>query len=501
MDISKPDLKLFKNNYISGKKQLLYLSFAADVHTPVSALIKLKNEKYTFLFESVEKGGQRGRYSVIGLKPDLIWECKNNICNLKDLNLSNKKKKINKKPLQSLKDLMNSNKLVLSPDIPSISSGLFGYMGYEMIQYFENVKLKKENSLNLPDSIFIRPSITLVFDNVNDKLLVTKLICKNSLKAEESFENAKKEIFKIISLINKPMPKENFSSIHQNKKINIFKNVKSNTNFNEFKKMVNKAKKYIFEGEIFQVVISRVFKKKIETDSLSIYRALRYLNPSPYLFFMNFKDFSIVGSSPEILIKLEDKKVTIRPIAGTRKRGKTKIEDEHLKRDLLNDPKEISEHLMLLDLGRNDLSRVTKPGSVKVTDKMYIEYFSHVMHIVSNIEGDIDKSKKQTDVLFSGFPAGTVTGAPKIRAIQIIEELEKNRRNVYAGSVGYISANGNIDTCIALRTALIKDNYIYIQSGAGIVADSKPANEFKETENKALALLTACEEARKFKKC
>ena len=501
MDIYKPDLKLFTKNYNSGKKQLLFLSFAADVHTPVSALIKLKKEKYTFLFESVEKGSQKGRYSVIGLKPDLIWECKNNKCNLRDFNHSKKKQIIDKKPLDSLKELMNSNKLSLSSDIPSISSGLFGYMGYEMIQHFENIKLKKKNYLNLPDSVFIRPSITLVFDNVNDKLIITKLVCKSSMKPKESFQKAKKEIFKIISMINKPMPKENFSSVHQNKKINIFKNVRSNTNFEEFKKMVNKAKKYIFEGEIFQVVVSRVFKKKIKTDSLSIYRALRYLNPSPYLFFMNFKDFSIVGSSPEILIKLEDEKVTIRPIAGTRKRGKTKNEDEKLKNSLLNDPKEISEHLMLLDLGRNDLSRVTKPGSVKVTDKMYIEYFSHVMHIVSNIEGDIEKNRNQTDVLFSGFPAGTVTGAPKIRAIQIIEELEKNRRNVYAGSVGYISANGNIDTCIALRTALIKDKYIYIQSGAGIVADSKPANEFKETENKALALLTACEEARNFKKC
>ena len=214
---------------------------------------------------------------------------------------------------------------------------------------------------------------------------------------------------------------------------------------------------------------------------------------------MNFKDFSIVGSSPEILIKLENKKVTIRPIAGTRKRGKNELEDKKLQNELINDPKEISEHLMLLDLGRNDLSRVTKPGSVKVTEKMYIEYFSHVMHIVSNIEGDIENNKKQTDVLFSGFPAGTVTGAPKIRAIQIIDELEKNRRNIYAGSVGYISADGNIDTCIALRTALIKDKHIYIQSGAGIVADSKPESEFQETKNKALALLTACEEARNFK--
>ena len=383
MDINKPDLKLFKKNYILGKKQLLFLSFfAADVHTPVSALVKLKNEKYTFLFESVEKGSQKGRYSVIGLKPDLIWECKDNKCNLKDLNFSNKKKPIKKHPLESLKQLMNNNKLTLSPNLPSISSGLFGYMGYEMIQHFENIKLEKKNHLNLPDSIFIRPSITLVFDNVNDKLIITKLVCKNSLKPEESFKRAKNEIFRIINLINKPMPKENFSSLHKNKKINIFKNVKSNTSFNEFKKMVNKAKKYIYEGEIFQVVISRIFKKKIETDSLSIYRALRYLNPSPYLFFMNFKDFFYSGLKPRNLIKLEDKKVTIRPIAGTRKRGKTKLEDENLKNDLLNDPKEISEHLMLLDLGRNDLSRVTKPGSVKVTDKMYIEYFSHNAYCV-----------------------------------------------------------------------------------------------------------------------
>ena len=239
--------------------------------------------------------------------------------------------------------------------------------------------------------------------------------------------------------------------------------------------MVEKAKKYIFEGEIFQVVLSRLFKAKIKSSPVSVYRALRHLNPSPYLFFMNFKNFVIVGSSPEILIKLEDDKVTIRPIAGTRKRGKTKQEDKKLERDLLSDPKEISEHLMLLDLGRNDISRVTEPGTVEVTSKMYIEYFSHVMHIVSNIEGKINKKKNSTDVLFSGFPAGTVTGAPKIRAIEIIEELEKNRRNIYAGSVGYISNNGNINTCIALRTGFIKEKQIYVQAGAGIVADSKPS--------------------------
>lgn len=500
MDIYKPDFRQFQKSYISGKHQILFHSFAADVHTPVSSLIKLKNEKYTFLFESVEKGSHKGRYSVIGIKPDLIWECKNNVCTYKNINVSNKTQILKTNPLTSLIDLMKKNKIKMPHNIPSIATGLFGYMGYEMIQFFENVNLNKKNYLNLPDSIFIRPSITLVFDNVNDRLFVSKLVCKSNLSPRKSFENAKNEITTVINKINKPISSKNFNSINKKReKLRIFKNVKSNTNYAEFKKMVEKAKKYIFEGEIFQVVLSRVFKKKITTEPFSVYRALRYLNPSPYLFFMNFKDFSIVGSSPEILIKLENQKVTIRPIAGTRKRGKNELEDKKLQNDLINDPKEISEHLMLLDLGRNDISRVTKPGSVKVTDKMYIEYFSHVMHIVSNIEGDIENNKKQTDVLFSGFPAGTVTGAPKIRAIQIIEELEKNRRNIYAGSVGYISADGNIDTCIALRTALIKDKHIYIQSGAGIVADSKPESEFQETKNKALALLTACEEARNFK--
>ncbi len=500
MNIEKPDLKLFEKNYISGKKQILYYSLSADVHTPVSILIRLQKEKYAFLFESVEKGSQKGRYSVIGIKPDLIWQCKNNKSFITDV--INSKKIIEKKnPLESLTNFIKSNKFKLPEELPSIAAGVFGYMGYEMIQFFENISLTKKNKLNLPDSIFLRPSITLVFDNVNDKIIITKLVTKNeNIKAKNAFSRSKNQILEISQIINKPINKKYFNEKNFNKEINIFKNVTTNTSFAEFKKMIEKAKKYIFEGEIFQVVLSRIFKKKINVDPVSIYRSLRYLNPSPYLFLMNFKKFSIVGSSPEILIKLEGDKVTIRPIAGTRQRGKNKIEDLKLKNDLLNDPKELSEHLMLLDLGRNDISRVSRSGTVKVTDKMYIEYFSHVMHIVSNIVGKVIKNTKSTDVLFSGFPAGTVTGAPKIRAIQIIEELEKSRRNIYAGSVGYISANGNIDTCIALRTALIKDNYIYVQSGAGIVADSNIKNEFRETENKAMALLAATEYANKFKR-
>ena len=495
MDIFKPDLKLFKEKYDSGIKQVLFTSFAADVHTPISSLLKLEKEKYLFLFESVERGSQKGRYSVIGLKPDLIWECKNGITKIKKSNKNIIRKKINSDPLDNLRKIIEENKLKIPHNLPSIACGLFGYLGYEMIKYFENVKMIKKDKLDLPESIFIRPSLTLVFDNVYDKLYISKIISPNQKKALETFKLAESEIANLIQKITRPLKKSNLNLHNLSSEVDIFKNVKSNTTYLEFKKMIEKAKKYIFEGEIFQVVLSRLFKAKIKSSPISIYRALRHLNPSPYLFFMNFKDFVIVGSSPEILIKLEDDKVTIRPIAGTRKRGKTKQQDRKLERDLLSDPKEISEHLMLLDLGRNDISRVTEPGTVKVTSKMYIEYFSHVMHIVSNIEGKINKTKNSTDVLFSGFPAGTVTGAPKIRAIEIIEELEKNRRNIYAGSVGYISNNGNINTCIALRTALIKKKQIYVQAGAGIVADSKPLNEYKETENKALAILTACKYA------
>tara|TARA_X000001036_G_scaffold287149_1_gene266747 strand:+ start:50 stop:1552 length:1503 start_codon:yes stop_codon:yes gene_type:complete len=500
MDILNPDLALFKKNYNLGVNQILFTSFAADVHTPISSLIKLQNEKYVFLFESVEKGSQKGRYSVIGLKPDLIWECKENKCTIFNNNkIKEEFTGENFEPLKSLREIIKRNKLKIPENLPSISCGLFGYLGYEMIQYFENVKMLKKNSLKLPESIFIRPSITLVFDNVSDKLYISKIVSHSKKPASTAFESAKKEISTLIKKLNKPLKENNLKLRDFNKKINVFKDVKSNINFSDFKKMINTAKKYIFEGEIFQVVLSRLFKKKISSKPLSIYRALRHLNPSPYLFFMNFKDFVIIGSSPEILIKLENKKVTVRPIAGTRRRGKNKQEDKKLEKELLADPKEKSEHLMLLDLGRNDISRISIPGSVKVTNKMYIEYFSHVMHIVSNIEGTMDKNKNSTDVLFSGFPAGTVTGAPKIRAIEIIEELEKNRRNIYAGSVGYISNNGNINTCIALRTAFIKKKYMYVQAGAGIVADSKALNEYKETESKALALLTACEYANYFK--
>ena len=500
MEIFNSDHEKFQKKYDLGKPQLLFTSLSADLITPVSILIKFEKEKYSFLFESVEKGNNRGRYSLIGLKPDLIWTCSNNNCEIERVFEGKRtKKKISTTPIESLKELFSENKFTIPDELPPMSSGLFGYLGYEMIKHFEKVDLNNFDTLNLPDSIFIRPSIMLIFDNVSDKLFIIKTVWPQKQSAKKVFENSKVEIGKLLELLKKPLkindkkvPKIPISNTK------LLKNVKSSINFSDFKKMVLKAKQYIYSGEVFQVVLSRYFKKKITTSPIAIYRALRYLNPSPYLFFIKFNSFFIVGSSPEILVRLNNKNVTIRPIAGTRKRGKNEQEDLKLKAELLNDPKEISEHLMLLDLGRNDISRVTKPGTVSVTEKMYVEYFSHVMHIVSNITGEIKEKFDNIDALFGGFPAGTVTGAPKIRAIEIIEELEIHKRNIYAGSIGYLSVNGNLDSCIALRTAVIKDNQIFIQAGAGIVADSNPKSEYIETEKKALALLQATVYAENF---
>ncbi len=502
MDIFKPDHKLFKKNFELGKPQVLYTTISADLHTPVSMLLRFKKDKYSFLFESVEKGRNKGRYSVLGIKPDLIWRCEKQKCTI-EKNINDKVeifKEENISPIESLKKLFKKNKFKIPENLPPMSSGLFGYLGYDMIKYFEKINLDNCDNLNLPESIFIRPTIMLIFDNVSDKLFIIKNIWPESGYSEKIFTSSLKEIKKLLNTIEKPIKLE----INKYKKIKysrsaLFRDVQSNITFTEFDKMVKNAKELIYAGEIFQVVLSRRFEKKIKTSSISIYRALRHLNPSPYLFYINFDKFCIVGSSPEILVKLENKLVTVRPIAGTRRRGKNNYEDQKLENDLLNDPKEISEHLMLLDLGRNDISRVTKPGTVKVTEKMIVEYFSHVMHIVSNIKGTIKDNKNNVDALLGGFPAGTVSGAPKIRAMEIIEDLETTKRNIYAGAIGYLSSNGNLDSCIALRTAIVKKDKIFIQAGAGIVADSESKSEFKETENKASALLQAVLYSENFK--
>ena len=501
MDIFNPNIDKFIVNYNLGKPQLLYAMLSADLHTPVSTMIRLKKEKYIFLYESVENGNNRGRYSAIGINPDLIWECKNNKCFTKNFNKKKKIKKHRSPPILSLKKLFKNNKFKIPKNLPPMSSGLFGYLGYEMISNIENLKLKNKDDLNLPDSIFIRPTVMLIFDNVCDTLFIIKTIWPSDEKADFFYKKSELEILKLLKVLKKPIKLSNNVNQKDANELNSVKKLKekvfSNTSFSEFKSMVSKAKKYIYSGEIFQVVISRYFKKKITTTPLAIYRALRFLNPSPYLFYIKFNDFYIIGSSPEILVKLDEKKVTIRPIAGTKKRGKNNLEDEKLKNELLEDPKEISEHLMLLDLGRNDTSKVCKSGSVKVTKKMYVEYFSHVMHIVSNINGIIKDEADNVDALFSGFPAGTVSGAPKIRAMEIINELEPESRGIYAGCVGYFSANGSMETCIVLRTAIVKDKKMYVQAGAGIVADSDPKKEYVETINKAKALFKAAENSYK----
>ena len=440
-------------------------------------------EKNSFIFESVEKRKIRGRYTIFGADPDKIWEFKGNKINV----ITNKKKKLVKGlPYPYLKKLIKDFSFKLPKNLPPICSLLVGYFSYDIIRYIEKIPDKCNDDLKIPDIRLMRPKTIIIHDNLRKKLYFI-INCF----ADQKITNYKKyysdQLHKIKLLKNLAFnykynkPKEN-----KNKII-----VKSNISKNKFKEIVLKAKEYIKKGDIFQVVLSQRFETKLKKPPLEIYKKLRINNPSPFMFFFNFKDFQIIGSSPEILVRLRDNKITIRPIAGTRPRGSNSRKDLIYKKQLLNDKKELSEHLMLLDLGRNDAGKVSKINSVKVTEQFKIEKYSHVMHIVSNVVGNFDNKKSLLDTMLAGFPAGTVTGAPKIRAMEIIDELEKSKRKMYAGSIGYFSANNNFDTCIALRTALIKNNKFYIQSGAGIVADSSPEKEYIETVNKAKALISS----------
>ena len=498
MYYANPDFNLFKKNYLKRKNQLFWKVFKSDLDTPVSAYLKLcqnTNKKNCFLLESVQDGSLRGRYSVIGMLPDLIWKSIRNEAFLKEIHKEKKYIKQKDKPLKSLKSVIEKSKVNFPNFLPPMSTALIGYLGYETIEQFEKIPERKSSELILPDGFFIRPSIMAIFDSLKNQLTIT------TPSWYEKNMDLKKEYLNKISLINKI--KESLKNpIKKNIKKFFIKKVipKSNMSKNHFLDIVNRAKKHIYQGDIFQVVLSQRFKAKFTLPPFELYRSLRSLNPSPFLFFLNFEDdefgdFSLVGSSPEILVKLEKKKVTIRPIAGTRPRGKDQNEDKKNKRELLADPKELSEHLMLLDLGRNDVGRVSKTGTVKVTEKMLVEYYSHVMHIVSNVEGQIKSKQNILNTLMSGFPAGTVSGAPKIRAMEIINDLENSSRGIYAGCVGYFSGNGDMETCIVLRTAILKKQTMYVQAGAGIVADSNPESEYQETVNKAKALFKAAENA------
>ncbi len=486
----------FASAYNETRPQVLWTTLPADIDTPVGAMLKFGQERpFTALLESVQGGATRGRYSFIALSPDLVWRCKGQraeIC--RDVTGKTLCYTADDKPtLTSLRALMAASRIALPEHLPPMAAGLIGYMGYDTIRLAENIPDKNPDKLGIPDGMFMRPTVTIIFDNAKDVMTVVAAVYPQAgVDADAAYELAQKRILDVVASLEKPVPHVPPATSAR------FEEATSNMGREGYHRMVNKAKEYILAGDIFQVVPSQRLRVPFALPSFTLYRALRRLNPSPFLFHLNFEGFSIVGSSPEILVRLRQGVVTIRPIAGTRRRGKNKDEDEALAKDLLSDPKELAEHLMLLDLGRNDVGRVCKPGTVRVTEQMVIEYYSHVMHIVSNVEGEIDPKFDAMDALMAGFPAGTVSGAPKIRAMEIIDELENERRGFYGGAIGYLSANGEMDTCIALRTALVKDGEVVIQAGGGVVADSDPEAEYQESNNKASALVRAAEEAIKF---
>lgn len=490
-----PQFDAFSRNYETGKSQVVSTSVVADLETPVSAMLKLANGKpNSFLLESVEGGAVRGRYSIIGLAPDLIWRCHGNSA---EINRRADTDPDGFEPCQadaldSLRQIVNESRIELPENLPPMAAGLVGYLGYDTVALMEKVPTTRPDPLNVPDGLFVRPSIMAIFDLVKDTVtIVTPVRPDPAITATDAYRMAMDRLMAVVADFERGMPEKRTPGQDQ---LHLPSPV-SNTDPDDYKDMVRKAKEYVYAGDVFQVVLSQRFRVPFTLPPFSLYRALRRTNPSPFMFFLDFGDFSVVGSSPEILVRLRDGKITLRPLAGTRPRGDTTAEDAALAEDLLSDKKELAEHLMLLDLGRNDVGRVARIGTVKVTEKMVIERYSHVMHIVSNVEAEIDDRFDAMDSLIGGFPAGTVSGAPKIRAMEIIDELEKEKRGVYAGAVGYFSANGSMDTCIVLRTALIKDGVMYVQSGAGIVADSNPDSEHLECQNKALALIRAAEEA------
>jgi len=476
------NLERFKKLHKKKFNQTIHFSIRCKNYKFIENLYKfILVKKNSFIFESVEKGKVRGRYTIIGFNPDKIINIKNN--KIIEDNF-NRKKLIKQNILNYLNKLLKNFKVKSPKELPRMSSMLVGYFSYDIIRLIEKIPNSCSDDINIPDIRLMRPKNLIIYDNFKGKIFFIENIFE-----DQKIEDYQTEYNKIGNNLkelshygNIPLP-TNF--YRPSKKINI----KSNITKSRFKKIVRKAKTYISKGDIFQVVLSQRFKANINKPPLEIYNSLRKLNPSPFMFYFNYDDFQILGSSPEILVRLVDGEVTIRPIAGTRPRGKNSKDDKRLTNELLNDPKELSEHLMLLDLGRNDVGKVSKANSVKVTEKFKVEKYSHVMHIVSNVVGKQKNKLSLFETFLSGFPAGTVSGAPKIRAMEIIDELEMSKRKLYAGGIGYFTANQEFDTCIALRTALIKNKKIYVQAGAGVVADSRPENEYEETVNKAKALL------------
>ena len=495
---AEPDFAAFALAYEAKRPQLVWTTLVADLETPVSAALKLADgNANSFLLESVEGGAVRGRYSLIGLKPDLIWRCRGDHAEINRRADSDPDafEPHGEDALQSLRAVIAESRLDIPEGLPPMSSGLFGYMGYDMVRLMERLPDSNSDTLDLPDAMFLRPTVMAVFDNIEDAVTVITPVWPDADRdARAAYDQACARLAEVIADLERSLPSPPEAAAEPGAPAKPV----SNTSRRDYHAMVDKAKAYILAGDILQVVPSQRFAVPFRLSPFALYRALRRLNPSPFLFLLDFGGFAVVGSSPEIMVRVRDGIVTIRPIAGTRPRGADRAEDEALAEDLLNDPKELAEHLMLLDLARNDVGRVAKIDTVKVTEQNLIERYSHVMHIVSNVEGEIDPGYDALDALVAGFPAGTVSGAPKVRAMEIIDELEHERRGIYGGAIGYFAANGAMDSCIALRTAVVKDGVMYVQAGGGIVADSDPEAEYQESCDKARALIRAAEEAVKF---
>jgi anthranilate synthase component 1 len=492
----EPAAEVFAARYGAGEPQVVWTTLVADLETPVSAFLKVANRPMSFLLESVEGGAVRGRYSIIGLEPDVVWRAVGRRAEISRGRFApDGFAPCDQSPLEALRALLADSRIALPHDLPPMAAGLFGYLGYDMVRLMEDLPATNPDPIGLADALLTRPTLVIVFDTVKDTItVVTPVRPQPGVAAKAAFARAAERISGVVDALDAPLDKQAVGE----EAGPIAVPAQSNTDPAEFKAMVLRAKEYIAAGDIFQVVLSQRFEAPFALPPFSLYRALRRVNPAPFLYFLDYGAYAIAGSSPEILVRLRGSTVTIRPIAGTRPRGATPHEDKALEDELLADPKERAEHLMLLDLGRNDVGRVAAIGTVKVTDQFFIERYSQVMHIGSNVEGTLADGRDALDALVGGFPAGTVSGAPKVRAMQIIDELEKEKRGLYAGCVGYFSAAGEMDTCIVLRTALVKDGKMYVQAGAGIVADSEPAFEQQECVNKAKALFRAADEARRF---
>ncbi len=494
----EPSFSDFSAHYTQGLPQLVSTRLIADLETPVAAMLKLASDRpYSFLLESVEGGAVRGRYSIIGLDPDILWRAHGNRAGINEAPLKDASafRPCKAGTLDALRELLDASKLEIPAHLPPMAAGVFGYLSYDTIRLVEKLPAQKPDPVGVPDALLMRPTIIVIFDSVKDEMtVVTAVRPQKRVSAKTAYSRAVDRLSQVQDALETKSahasPANGFDAP--------LASAVSNMAPQDYIAMVNRAKEYIAAGDIFQAVLSQRFSARFDLPPFALYRALRRVNPSPFLYFLNFGDFAVAGSSPEILVRVRDGEVTIRPIAGTRPRGETQEEDRRLAAELLADTKERAEHLMLLDLGRNDVGRVAEIGSVQVTDSFFLEYYSQVMHIVSNVAGRLDARHDAIDALMAGFPAGTVSGAPKVRAMEIIDELEPEKRGVYAGCIGYFAANGEMDTCIALRTAVVKNGTMYVQAGAGIVADSVPVSEQAECENKARALFRAAEEAVRF---